>query len=92
MIRAIYKYRIAGFRALPFELPLGPDDQIQFVGLQRGVPHLWAEVRLESNGCRVPAVRRFHIIGTGSPIPPNAEHVGTWIDGDFVWHLFERMP
>ena len=30
---------------------------------------------------------RFRVVGTGHPTPPG-EHVGTAIDGPFVWHVF----
>lgn len=34
-------------------------------------------------------VRRFRVVGTGRDWPNDAHHVGTVIDGDFVWHIAE---
>jgi hypothetical protein len=29
----------------------------------------------------------FHVVGTGHPIPDGMCHVGTALDGPYVWHL-----
>jgi hypothetical protein len=33
--------------------------------------------------------RRFDWIGTGNPVPENADYRGTVPDAPFVWHLYE---
>ena len=37
-------------------------------------------------------VRRIYIVGTGHAVPPapSVLHIGSAIDGPFVWHLFEE--
>jgi hypothetical protein len=50
-----------------------------------GQVEVWA---LHGDG--VPATRRFRIVGTGHRLPDEAiRHVGTALDGPFVWHLVE---
>jgi hypothetical protein len=41
-----------------------------------------------------PQVREYRVFGTGQPLPPDGEHVGTALaaEGQLVWHLFERDP
>jgi hypothetical protein len=36
-------------------------------------------------------IRYFTIYGTGHDIEPGAKHVGSMIDRDYVWHIYERM-
>lgn len=46
---------------------------------------VWAEVRPSE-----PLVtRRLAVVGTGHDIPDNGAHVGSVIDGMFVWHIYE---
>lgn len=52
---------------------------------QHAVVEVWA---LHGDG--VPADRRFRIVGTGHRLPDvPVRHVGTVLDGPFVWHLLE---
>lgn len=48
---------------------------------------VWAEVDPDAPT----VVRRFHVAGTGQPIPPSARHVGTALtsSGFLVWHVYE---
>jgi hypothetical protein len=34
--------------------------------------------------------RTFFVLATGQSIPRDAVHRGTTLDGEFVWHLYER--
>lgn len=34
--------------------------------------------------------REFMIFATGSKVPDEWKHVGTLLDGPFVWHIYER--
>jgi len=45
---------------------------------------VWAEVDIEAPTRTV----NFFIVGTGQPIPVNAEHLLTWPSGPFFWHLY----
>ncbi len=49
---------------------------------------LWIEVDSEAP----PTVRPFAIRGTGHPLSESAQHVHTWEDPPFVWHLYEESP
>jgi hypothetical protein len=56
-----------------------------------GKPAIWIEHRLDG----LKDERRFVVYGTGHPIPgnggyPDDLHVGSVIDGSFVWHIYER--
>lgn len=31
----------------------------------------------------------FAVFGTGHSIPEDAKHCGTWLDRQYVWHLYE---
>lgn len=58
-----------------------------------GAPAIWLELDPESPRKE----RRFVIYGTGHPIEgdggyPSDLHVGSAIDGQFVWHIYERRP
>lgn len=46
---------------------------------------LWIEV--EPNTPVV--IRSFVVYGTGHPIPKSEEHVHTWVEGAYIWHLYE---
>ncbi len=56
-----------------------------------GKPAIWVEHRLGG----LQDERRFVVYGTGHTIPgiggyPDDLHVGSVIDGSFVWHIYER--
>ena len=53
--------------------------------LHDGVPTVSAEVMPDVE----PERREFIVVGTGHDIPGGAEHVGTWQEGVFVWHLYQ---
>ncbi len=60
------------------------------VGIQHRILTLWALVDPDA----APSIRRFAVVGTGRPAPEDHEgrHVGTVIEGLFVWHVFEESP
>lgn len=47
---------------------------------------LWIEVDLE----QPLETHEFRVVGTGWIVPENSNYVGTYIDGPFVWHVYER--
>lgn len=50
-------------------------------------PAVWLEVDTEA-----PLTNRaFRVFGTGHPIPGDAFHVGSLVDGPYVWHIYERL-
>lgn len=70
-----------------FEMPLGA--RILHVDLQQRAPwepSMW--VLLDDQ--REPVKRTFEIVGTGHPTEFDAsQHVATWQQDGYVWHLFE---
>lgn len=51
-----------------------------------GEPAVWIEGDDEGR----PMARSFGVFPTGGRIAADAEHVGSIIDGAFVWHVYER--
>lgn len=73
-----------------FELELPIGARLLSFQLQHGVPTLWVLLNPDNKIER----RRFHLIGTGHPVP--AVHlffIGTiqLLGGDMVKHLFEEI-
>jgi hypothetical protein len=62
--------------------------KIILVGHQDHVPTVWAEVDRRSE---IPGMtnRLFRVYGTGQPVSDYDIPVGSYIDGDFVWHVYE---
>lgn len=65
-------------------MPMGAD--IVHFDVVDDVPTIWAVLNPHNI---IQEMREFTLYGTGVDIPDHAEHVGTWIDGQCVWHLFE---
>ena len=88
-MRRVYKYPIptnfVGLEAV-FELEIPEEAKALTVQVQNSVPCLWAEVWSSDE----PKKRKFRIVGTGWDIPAFFDYVGTWQEGPFVWHLYER--
>lgn len=68
--------------------------KVVHVGLQEGVVTIWAEVDDDALQAAVSGRewdgRRFAVYGTGDTIPDDdAVHVGSLMDGIFVWHVYE---
>ncbi|MEU3613498.1 hypothetical protein ABZ725_14440 [Streptomyces sp. NPDC006872] len=81
---AIYRYEVpVDDRWHPLQL----SGRIVHVGCRnmRAV-EVWA---LHADGAQT--VRSFRVYGSGHPLPPDVEHVGTAIapGGQLVWHLIE---
>lgn len=70
-----------------FAIEMPADSKIVLLELQGGEPCLWAIVHPRM--CKV--TRRFRIVGTGHPIEAGLEHVASFQQLSFVWHLFEVM-
>lgn len=86
----VYKYPFEAQGFWTQKLPVGA--RIIHVGLDpQGRKCFWAEV--DPRNAMVP--RWMGVVGTGDPTPPAAKHVGTLMEGHFVWHLYagpERVP
>lgn len=84
-MRTVYKYKLElkdGVQEI--SMPIGA--KVLFFTMQKETPTIWAEVNTEMKGSQI---RAFIIHGTGHPIGPNENYVGTTFDRVFVWHLYE---
>lgn len=72
-----------------FEVDLPDVVRVLHVGVKDGVASMW--VWMDSAAPR--RTWRFGIVGTGAvaPRPGAAIHVGTFVDGGFVWHVFAHV-
>lgn len=52
-----------------------------------GAPTVWIEH--DPDGRSV--TRSFTVFGTGAVVPEQAEHVGSMVDGQMVWHVYGRI-
>ena len=83
----IWKFEIA-LKDGPQPVQMPRDAYILFVYAQFGSIMLWAQVVPE----RAKETRTFSVHGTGHPINPDSEYVGTAMMPPFVWHVFELKP
>ena len=85
MTKTIWKFPLPyGGEAIHIPMPL--NAEIIHIDLQGLVPCLWAEI--PDTGAEE-ETRMFAIFGTGFEIPSSATHLGTFIQGGFVWHVYE---
>lgn len=89
-MRTVYKFLIP-FASNAEEsppMPVSPSAPIRLTGLdpRSGQPAVWLEVETEAD--QGPG-RRMMAFGTGHDIPKGLTHVGSLIDGSFVWHIYE---
>ena len=60
------------------------------VECQQGIPCIWAIVQTE---CKM-VTRKFRVYRTGHPLSKSARgtnHIATFQQGSFVWHMFEEL-
>lgn len=63
---------------------------IRHTAMQGALMAFWAEARVPTRIGAVSRVKRaFIVTGTGHSVPEDVVHVGTVLDGAFVWHLWE---
>lgn len=92
-MRTVWKYAIPA--EVTFTLDMPGDRTFLTLDKQGESPHIWVEVDPDSE----PFERRFHIVGTGEPLPttlkPRHElaYRGSWqmSGGMFVFHLYEEV-
>lgn len=83
-MKVIYKYPIEITESQFIQAKPGP---IIHVGLDLdGIPCLWIQV-----WSTTPDISRvIYVIGTGNPMPSDAKHhLGSFLQGPFVWHVYE---
>jgi len=85
-MKTIWKYQIhLGKGNGKFDIPKG--GKIVHVACpQHLILNFWVEVETTNN---ILELRHFTVLGTGHPIPDGAKYVGTAVDTNFVWHLYE---
>jgi hypothetical protein len=80
-MKQIWKYQVENLIEMPKEaeiLTVKVQDSFNVC--------IWAKVDPEKET----EIRAFEVIGTGHPFDDtNKEYIGTYLDGTFVWHLFE---
>jgi hypothetical protein len=82
-MKTIYKYPLTS-QDCTLTLPAGAE--ILTVKLQNDKPTLWALVDTEED---LKFSRHICIVGTGWQVEDNMEYITTYLDGHFVWHVFE---
>jgi len=83
-MKTIYKYELRSQDA-SMKLPKGAE--ILTVQIQDGRPMIWALVDPEN----VLVDRFISIVGTGWQVEDNTKYICTFMEGYFVWHVFEMI-
>jgi hypothetical protein len=81
----IHKYRLPFHDGLHdlVEVPVRSGG-FMHVAMQDGEVHVWAAV-----DPRAPEqLTRFRLVGTGSTVDLSWHHLGTVMDGPYVWHIY----
>lgn len=87
-MRTIHKFEISQGK---FDLPLGGDWKILHVDVQGDTPFVW----IEHNTSIVKQWVKFGVYGTGWDLDTLSlddeygYHVGTYLQGPWVWHLYQ---
>lgn len=84
-MKTIHKYRIEISCNQEIELPA--EYEVIHVGLDPfGIPSIWAIV----DPFRVKIWKTVRVFGTGHEIPESVEnrHIGSFVQGPYVWHVF----
>lgn len=84
-MKKIYKYPLT---SQDCTLKLPKEAEILTVKLQNETPTLWALVDPTSEL----EERHICIVGTGWDVEDSMKYITTYIDGYFVWHIFEFEP
>lgn len=92
-MRTVWKFSLAGAfdprnydGTVTVELP-DPEFLVVHVGPDPGgSPCVWVDLHTEATPN--PETVTFQIVGTGHRVPKHAFHVGAYLDGPFVWHVY----
>ncbi len=87
-MRRVFKYplRPLGQTAhTTIEVPGQPT--LAHVDMQRDQVCLWLEVEQASK----PVAYSIEVVGTGHPVPDAYMHLGSVIDRQFVWHVYQDL-
>jgi len=86
-MKTIWKFQFEVDDNIEIEMPMGAE--ILTVGIQHGIPCLWALVDTEKDKIK----RKFELYGTGHPVSErHKKYIGTFQtrEGYLVFHLFEQ--
>lgn len=98
--RTIYRYPLSLMEAAVMDgrvaIATPPNPTVRFVhdranAAQDGAHRIdvWIEHDYDPDGANDPTTTvTLHVVGTGQPVPTDADYVGTAITGAFVWHIF----
>ena len=85
-MKTIFKYKVED----KLQLPL--NGKIVHAGLQHGELHIWVEF---DKPCDMRLMqykeRAFKVFGTSHEIIGSWEHIASYFEIPFVWHLYEDM-
>lgn len=83
----MFKYTVfVGDGDINVEMP--KDAVIRHIGHQNQLEIcIWAEVV----NTQATSLRTFRVYGTGHEVAHGGDYLGTVIDGQFVWHLYEQL-
>lgn len=87
-MRAIWKYAVMA-QDEPYEILMPKGAKVLCVGMPRTMDAVWLWAYVDDANEKEP--RLFKVYGTGHPINPEHEYVGTAYTAGLplVWHLFE---
>ncbi len=93
-MKKILKYLVPMNKDGDFYIPLPSNSIPRYVACQPSQgnrPYLWIEIDYDimNHTNAVVEYSHFHVFGTGHMIPNDAEYIGTWQDGNMVWHLYQ---
>ncbi len=52
------------------------------------MPHIWVEFDDSRRGGE--DVLRYSIVAIGGGIPTDLDHIASWVDAPYMWHLYGR--
>ena len=83
-MKTVWKFSFEIKDTIKIKLPAFAE--ILHVETQGNFPAMWCLVDDEAEYVE----KTFYLRGTGHEVEKNLVHISTWIDGPFVWHLFEN--
>ncbi len=84
MSRVVLKHKL-NMGLTQIELPV--ESKVVLAGVQDGVIYIWVE---QPTGDVAKHIETFYVIGTGRDITghKNMDHVGSVLQGPFIWHIY----
>lgn len=86
MSKAVHKYRMVGTFGDINSINMPNGSVVVHAERQTDDLCIWAE---RDTQVLTAVIRRFCVYGTGHTIPSDAQHITTWKEPPYVWHLYE---